>query len=149
MHGGQGLERSKYSYSAGKKLKPRARRHAPSPTPLSPPAPRGKKKPTVGRRKNLLWVASPTYRRSLRRPTVGFFFALPKAFPEARPFYEYVPPFCPHRYDYLCPRSTVMIPRPKAEENLSLGLLVGIYSGRKPPPRSIRSSSPSLTLQSI
>ena len=31
---------------------------------------RGKKRPTVGRRKNLLWVVSPTYRGSLRRPTV-------------------------------------------------------------------------------
>ena len=33
----------------------------------------GKKDPTVGRRKNLLWVASTTYGRSLWRPTVGFF----------------------------------------------------------------------------
>ncbi len=32
---------------------------------------RGKKRPTVGRQKNLLWVVSPTYRGSLRRPTVG------------------------------------------------------------------------------
>ena len=149
MHGGQGLERSKYSYSSGKSLS-QGQGVTPLPLPrfLRPPQ-EAKKRPTVGRRKNLLWVASPTYRRSLRRPTVGFFFALPKAFPEARPFYEYTPPFCPHGYDYLCPRSTVMIPRPKAEENLSLGLLVGIYSGRKPPPRSIRSSSPSLTPQSI
>ena len=34
---------------------------------------RGKKRPTVGRRKNLLWVVSPTYRGSLRRPTVDPF----------------------------------------------------------------------------
>ena len=32
---------------------------------------KGKKRPTVGRRKNLLWVVSPTYRGSQRRPTVG------------------------------------------------------------------------------
>ena len=32
-----------------------------------------KKDPTVGRRKNLLWVGRPTYRGSQRRPTVGFF----------------------------------------------------------------------------
>ena len=31
---------------------------------------RGKKRPTVGRQKNLLWVVSPTYCGSLRRPTV-------------------------------------------------------------------------------
>ena len=31
---------------------------------------KGKKRPTVGRRKILLWVVSPTYRGSLRRPTV-------------------------------------------------------------------------------
>ena len=30
-------------------------------------------RPTVGRRKNLLWVVDATYRRSSRRPTVGFF----------------------------------------------------------------------------
>ncbi len=36
---------------------------------------RGKKRPTVGRRKNLLWVVSPTYRGSLRRPTVDPFWA--------------------------------------------------------------------------
>ena len=38
---------------------------------------RGKKRPTVGRRKNLLWVVSPTYGRSHRRPTVGLFLPLP------------------------------------------------------------------------
>ena len=32
-----------------------------------------KKRPTVGRRKNLLWVVDATYRGSVRRPTVGFF----------------------------------------------------------------------------
>ncbi|ERJ71162.1 hypothetical protein HMPREF1556_01394 [Porphyromonas sp. oral taxon 278 str. W7784] len=42
------------------------------------PAPRAtsrrvKKDPTVGRRKNLLWVVKATYRGSSRRPTVGFF----------------------------------------------------------------------------
>ena len=31
---------------------------------------RGKKRPTVGRQKNLLWVGRPTYGRSSRRPTV-------------------------------------------------------------------------------
>ena len=31
-----------------------------------------KKRPTVGRSKNLLWVASTTYRGSVDRPTVGF-----------------------------------------------------------------------------
>ena len=31
---------------------------------------RGKKRPTVGRQKNLLWVVLTTYRGSLRRPTV-------------------------------------------------------------------------------
>ena len=36
---------------------------------------RGKKRPTVGRQKNLLWVVSPTYRGSLRRPTVDPFWA--------------------------------------------------------------------------
>ena len=32
---------------------------------------RGKKRPTVGRRKNLLWVVKTTYRRSSMRSTVG------------------------------------------------------------------------------
>ena len=36
---------------------------------------RGKKRPTVGHQKNLLWVVSPTYRGSLRRPTVDPFWA--------------------------------------------------------------------------
>ena len=36
----------------------------------------GKKRPTVGRRKNLLWVVYATYGRSVRRPTVGFFRVL-------------------------------------------------------------------------
>ena len=36
----------------------------------------GKKRPTVGRRKNLLWVVNATYGRSVRRPTVGFFRVL-------------------------------------------------------------------------
>ena len=31
---------------------------------------KGKKRPTVGRRKNLLWVVLPTYRGLLRRPIV-------------------------------------------------------------------------------
>ena len=34
-----------------------------------------KKRPTVGRRKNLLWVVDATYGRSSSRPTVGLFFA--------------------------------------------------------------------------
>ncbi|ERJ70294.1 hypothetical protein HMPREF1556_01560 [Porphyromonas sp. oral taxon 278 str. W7784] len=38
-------------------------------------SPKGGKKPTVGRRKNLLWVVSPTC-RSHRRPTVGFILGL-------------------------------------------------------------------------
>ena len=33
-------------------------------------------RPTVGRRKNLLWVGRPTYSRSSRRPTVGFIWGL-------------------------------------------------------------------------
>ena len=37
-----------------------------------------KKDPTVGRRKNLLWVVETTYRGSQRRPTVGFFRPLPE-----------------------------------------------------------------------
>ena len=39
---------------------------------------RGKKRPTVGRRKNLLWVGRPTYRGSQRRPTVDRFFGVPE-----------------------------------------------------------------------
>ncbi|WP_298575435.1 hypothetical protein, partial [uncultured Porphyromonas sp.] len=35
---------------------------------------RVKKRPTVGRRKNLLWVVSTTYGASVRRPTVGRFY---------------------------------------------------------------------------
>ena len=35
---------------------------------------RGKKRSTVGRPKNLLWVGRPTYRGSQRRPTVGRFW---------------------------------------------------------------------------
>ena len=35
------------------------------------------KRPTVDRRKNLLWVVSTTYRRSHRRPTVGFILPPP------------------------------------------------------------------------
>ncbi|ERJ72794.1 hypothetical protein HMPREF1556_00523 [Porphyromonas sp. oral taxon 278 str. W7784] len=37
-----------------------------------------KKRPTVDRRKNLLWVVMTTYRRSHRRPTVGFIWGLPE-----------------------------------------------------------------------
>ncbi len=37
---------------------------------------RVKKRPTVGRRKNLLWVVNAAYRGSVRRPTVGFFRGL-------------------------------------------------------------------------
>ena len=37
-----------------------------------------KKRPTVGRRKNLLWVVDATYGRSSRRPTVDPFLPLPK-----------------------------------------------------------------------
>ncbi|ERJ71854.1 hypothetical protein HMPREF1556_01090 [Porphyromonas sp. oral taxon 278 str. W7784] len=44
---------------------------------------RAKKRPTVGRRKNLLWVVSPTYGRSHRRPTVGSFLPLPKSPPRS------------------------------------------------------------------
>gem|GEM_PF-6724416 len=46
---------------------------------LSPPrgcSQGGKKRSTVGRRKNLLWVVDATYRGSVRRPTVGFFRGL-------------------------------------------------------------------------
>ncbi len=39
---------------------------------------RGKKRSTVGRRKNLLWVVSPIHGRSHRRPTVGRFWGVPK-----------------------------------------------------------------------
>ena len=39
---------------------------------------RGKKRPTVGRRKNLLWVVSTTYGRSHRRPTVDPIFGVPE-----------------------------------------------------------------------
>ena len=39
---------------------------------------RGKKRSTVGRRKNLLWVVMTTYRGSHRRPTVGRFLGVPK-----------------------------------------------------------------------
>ncbi len=39
---------------------------------------RGKKRSTVGRRKNLLWVVSTTYRGSHRRPTVGLFWGVPE-----------------------------------------------------------------------
>ena len=35
--------------------------------------------PTVGRKDDLLWVVDATYRRFLRRPTVGLFFASPVA----------------------------------------------------------------------
>ena len=44
-----------------------------SPTPSGAPSRRAKKRPTVGRRKNLLWVVDATYRGSVRRPTVGPF----------------------------------------------------------------------------
>ncbi len=33
--------------------------------------------PTVGRKDDLLWVVDATYRRFLRRPTVGLFLPLP------------------------------------------------------------------------
>ena len=39
---------------------------------------RGKKRSTVGRRKNLLWVVMTTYRGSQRRPTVDRFFGVPE-----------------------------------------------------------------------
>ena len=39
---------------------------------------RGKKRSTVGRRKNLLWVVMTTYRGSHRRPTVGRFLGVLK-----------------------------------------------------------------------
>ena len=39
---------------------------------------RGKKRSTVGRRKNLLWVVMMTYRGSHRRSTVGRFWGAPK-----------------------------------------------------------------------
>ena len=39
---------------------------------------RGKKRSTVGRRKDLLWVVMTTYRGSHRRPTVGRFLGAPK-----------------------------------------------------------------------
>ncbi len=39
---------------------------------------RGKKRSTVGRRKNLLWVVMTTYRGSHRRSTVGRFWGAPK-----------------------------------------------------------------------
>ena len=39
---------------------------------------RGKKRSTVGRRKNLLWVVMMTYRGSHRRSTVGRFWGVPK-----------------------------------------------------------------------
>ena len=39
---------------------------------------RGKKRSTVGRRKNLLWVVMTTYRGSHRRPTVGLFLGVPE-----------------------------------------------------------------------
>ena len=39
---------------------------------------RGKKRSTVGRRKNLLWVVMTTYRGSQRRPTVGRFLGVPE-----------------------------------------------------------------------
>ena len=39
---------------------------------------RGKKRSTVGRRKNLLWVGQPTYRGSHRRPTVDRFLGVPE-----------------------------------------------------------------------
>ncbi len=39
---------------------------------------RGKKRSTVGRRKNLLWVGRPTYCGSHRRPTVGLFLGVPE-----------------------------------------------------------------------
>ena len=55
-------------------LPPHGRKNHPS---LREGAPEGgKKRPTVGRRKNLLWVVDATYRRSVRRPTVGFFRVL-------------------------------------------------------------------------
>ena len=39
---------------------------------------RSKKRSTVGRRKNLLWVVMTTYRGSHRRPTVGRFLGAPE-----------------------------------------------------------------------
>ena len=39
---------------------------------------RGKKRSTVGRRKNLLWVVMTTYRGSHRRSTVGRFWGAPR-----------------------------------------------------------------------
>ena len=39
---------------------------------------RGKKRSTVGRQKNLLWVGRPTYSGSQRRPTVDRFLGVPK-----------------------------------------------------------------------
>ena len=49
-----------------------------SPTPLGTLSRRGKKRPTVGRLENLLWVVDATYRGSVSRPTVGLFWVLSK-----------------------------------------------------------------------
>ena len=62
----------------GKKSKLSVEREGAFPSRLECGLGRGKKRSTVGRRKNLLWVGRPTYRGSQRRPTVGRFFGMPE-----------------------------------------------------------------------
>ena len=57
----------------GKKSKLSVEREGAIPSRLECGLGRGKKRSTVGRRKNLLWVVMTTYRGSHRRPTVGRF----------------------------------------------------------------------------
>ena len=58
----------------GKKSKLSVEREGAIPSRLECGLGRGKKRSTVGRQKNLLWVVRPTYRGSHRRSTVGRFW---------------------------------------------------------------------------
>ena len=62
----------------GKKSKLSTEREGAIPSRLECGLGRGKKRSTVGRRKNLLWVVMTTYHGSHRRPTVGRFLGVPK-----------------------------------------------------------------------
>ena len=62
----------------GKKSKLSVEREGAIPFRLECGLGRGKKRSTVGRRKNLLWVVMTTYRESHRRPTVGRFWGVPE-----------------------------------------------------------------------
>ena len=62
----------------GKKSKLSVEREGAIPSRLECGLGRGKKRSTVGRPKNLLWVGRPTYSGSQRRPTVDRFWGAPE-----------------------------------------------------------------------